>query len=145
MRTKLLQLLRTLEQEDAFRVEYTEYTEGFECEYAIVEFIEFPNFRLVINKITEKEKIPDNSIKAELKRMEADGLVMIGTQQGLKTAEPHGNAPQYDSFDFTCESVVLTTRGKSNWHYFLHQVKENPLSTILSIVAIIISIFAFFL
>jgi|SRR3989344_1983415 len=156
MRTKLIKLLRQLENESGFENEYSEFLEDYQCGYSVREYLDFPSYKFVIKKFNnghsvEEENglislISSNSITAELKRMEADGLIMIGVQEGIKYAHATSNrGPDFDDgIKFTCESIVLTTKGKSDWQYFLHKATENPVNTILSVVAIVISIIALF-
>lgn len=156
MRTKLIKLLRKLEKESGFKNEYTEFFEEYQCDYSVEEYLDFPSYKFVIKRFNDEHSIKkenglislisSNSITAELKRMEADGLVMIGTQEGIKYARTASNkGPDFDDgAKFTCESIVLTTKGKSGWRYFLHKATENPVTTILSTVAIVISIIALF-
>lgn len=157
MRNKLIKLLRELEQENGFKNEYSEYLEEYQCDYSVGEYLDFPDYRFVVKRFNDKHSmtkdngiispISSNGIKAEVKRMEGDGLLMIGVQEGIKNAYSSTNqGPDFDgNFKFTSESIVLTTKGKSSWRYFLHKATENPITTILSSVAIIISIIALFL
>ena len=86
MRSKLIKLLRCLEEESGF---YNKYADSFgepQCDYEVKEYIDFPNYWLVVRRYNEKYPLPkhnglqpitlDNGIKAELKRMEMDGLIM---------------------------------------------------------------------
>jgi hypothetical protein len=156
MRNRLIKLLRELETERHTKNEYLEYLEDFNVDYSIEEFLDFPNYGLIVNRYDKKYPIysndgndlisSDNAVKAELKRMEADGLVMIGIQKSLRYAyAPNNKAPDHDGFKAKTESVILTTKGKSEWRYFWHKATDNPVTTILSVSAIIISIIALFL
>ena len=157
MRNKLIKLLRCLEEESGFKNEYTEFFEQYGCDYSIEEYLDFPDYKFVIKRFNDKHSITkenglispisSNSIRAEIKRMEADGLVMIGTQEGIKYATTATNqGPDFDEgAKFTIESIVLTTKGKSSWRYFIHKATENPITTVLSSTAIIISIISLFL
>lgn len=157
MRDKLIELLRNLENESGFKNEYTEYFESYNSNYFIDERIDFPNYKLIIDRfnnqyINKKEdsglviSFPINSIMSELKRMESDGLIMIGVQEGVKYATSSDNkGPNFDEgTKFTCESIILTTQGKSARGYFIHKITENPVTTALSVVAVIISLIALF-
>ncbi len=157
MRTKLVKLLRKLEQESGFKNEYSEYFEEYQCDYSVEEYLDFPSYKFVIKRFNNEYSVvrenglvsltPSNSITAELKRMEADGLLMIGAQEGIKYAHTASNqGPDFDDgTKFTCESIVLTTKGKSGWRYFVHKATENPVTTTLSLLAIVISVIALFL
>lgn len=156
MRGKLLKLLRELELESGKKNGYFEYVEYFDSEYWVEEYLDFPNYGLVANLYDEKYPVylddgdtlvsSKHAVKAELKRMEADGLVMIGTQKGFKNMNAsHRHAPDHESVKFETECLVLTTKGKSVWRYFLHKATDNPVATGLSLIAIIISIISLFI
>lgn len=157
MRNKLIKLLRNLEEESGFENKYADSIGNPECDYEIQEYIDFPNYRLVTRRYNEMFSLPkhgnqqpivlDSGIKAELKRMEMDGLIMIGIQTGTKYAyTKDGRFPDYDEgTSFDLESIVLTTKGKSGFKYFMYKATENPLTTLMSLAAIIISIVALFL
>ena len=157
MRKKLIRLLRELENESGSKNEYSEFEEAFNCSYSIEEFLDFPDYRFVIKRFNDKHfttnengliySVSSNSILAELKRMEADNLVMIGVQSGRKYATAIGNGPDFnegEGMSVSTESVVLTTHGKSAWRYFVHTILENPFSNILAAVAIVVSVIALF-
>lgn len=154
MRNKLLQLLRKYDREVVFENEYSDAIGDEQLSYLVQEHIAFPNYRTIDRLFQEKylsasrhlvSASPSNSIKAELKRMESDGLVIIGSQEGTKYAYTAStNAPDYDEgVRFTTESVVLTTKGKSGWQYLLYQAQENPfnlIAIIISVVSLIVSV-----
>ena len=153
MRRKLIKLLRTLESKDEFRNEYVEFDEQFGCDYSIDEYLECPDYRFVISELNKNQSVdqnsergmfPGGSIKAELIRMEAEGLVMIGLQEGIKQAFGCATGPDFENLKFKTERVVLTTKGKSQWRYFFHKANENPVTTSLSLLAVLISIIALF-
>ena len=156
MRRKLITLLRQLENETGFKNEYSNFDESLMCAYAIEEYLDFPDYRFITTRYndahaTKKDGvislIPSNSILGELKRMEADGLVMIGAQNGRKYATAIDNGPDFnegEGMKFTIESVVLTTQGKSNWRYLVHTIFQNPFANALSVIAVIVSIIALF-
>jgi hypothetical protein len=79
--------------------------------------------------------------------MEMDGLIMIGTQKAIKYAHTNNRCgPDYnEGISFTSESIVLTTKGKSGLRYFIHKATENPVTTGISFVAIVISVISLFL
>lgn len=154
MRKKLLKLLRQLETESGFKSEYTDTDEGLDCDFAVEEYLDFPDFRFVIKRFNQENVVmrdgvivpyTTNSIRGELKRMEADGLLMIGTQEGLRWATPiRGSGPDIENSAFTTESIVLTTQGKNGWQYFIHEMFENPFTSIPAVIAIAISMIALF-
>lgn len=155
MRKKLLKLLRELETESGFKNEYFDTDEGLDCDFSVDEYLDFPDFRFVIKRFNEENVVmrdelvipyTSNSIRGELKRMEADGLVMIGTQEGKRWASvSRGNGPEIENASFTTESIVLTTQGKSGWQYTVHEFFENPFTSIPAVLALIISIVALFI
>ena len=146
-----------MEDESGLKNTYADYFGEHQCDYTVEEYIDFPNYRLVVRRYNEKYPLPthegqqpvvlDSSIKAELKRMEMDGLVIIDKQNAVKYAHTDSKCgPDYDEgANFISESIVLTTKGKSGWRYFVHKATENPITTVLSSVAIVISIIALFL
>ncbi|MDO8518126.1 MAG: hypothetical protein Q7S26_02445 [bacterium] len=151
MRNNLIQLLRAFDRESIFENEYNDSFGDEHYDYSVEEHIGFPNYRTIdrlyvaryLNHL--KSVAPSNSIKAELKRMEADGLVMIGTQKGVKYSYAgDGKGFDYDEgVSFTTESIVLTTKGQSGWRYFLYQAKENPFNVVaigISVIALIVSV-----
>lgn len=154
MRGKLIKLLRKLEEESGLNNTYSDFIGEYQCDYQVEEHLDFPNYRLVVRRYNEEYPLPkhkgqqpiylESSIKAELKRMEIDGLVMINQQDAVKYAYTQGNkGPDFDEGNsFVTESIVLTTKGKNGWRYFLHKATENPLTTLLSIVALLVSIAA---
>ncbi|MDP3057177.1 MAG: hypothetical protein Q8N37_01475 [bacterium] len=157
MRENLIKLLRHFEEESGFQNSYADNFGDLLCDYSVEEYLDFPNYRLITRRYNEKYPllkhrgqtpvILSNSIRAELKRMEMDGFLMISTQEAIKYAYADSKyGPDYDEgVSFTSESIILTTKGKSGWIYFLEDAKKNPFATLLSIAAIIISIFALFL
>ncbi|MDB4984426.1 MAG: hypothetical protein JWM20_605 [Patescibacteria group bacterium] len=148
MRRNLIKLLRKLEKESSYKNDYIEFIENYMCNYDVGELLNFPDYRYVIKKYNELYgETPENGIKAELKRMEADSLVMIEIQNAIKClTTKSGSGPDFDEgIEFKTESIILTTKGKSNWRYVLHMAMENPITTTLSFLAIIISIIALFI
>lgn len=154
MRKKLLTLLRELESQSGFRNEYTNLDDSLDCTYTMDEYINFPDFRFLLKHLNERNVVTrdgiiipfsTNSVTAELRRMEADGLIMIGTQTGIRYGSVFaGNGPEIENAAFTTESVVLSTQGKSRWRYFEHKFWENPVAATLSLIAIAISIITLF-
>ena len=155
MRHKLIKLLRDLEKESSFRNSYADELGQPEYDYEIVENMDFPNYRLIIRRYEKKYPLPrhkgqqpvraENSIKGELKRMQMDGLLIVDTQNAVKYAYDK-QGPDYDEgVTFVSESIILTTKGKSNWRYILYEATKNLITTIMSLIAIAISIIAIFL
>lgn len=155
MRTKLIKLLRSMENDSGFRSEYSEFDRSYQCDYSIVDdYLDFPNYKFVIKKFNDEHSttdkngvislVPENSIKAELKRMELDELITIGTQKGIKYAFAESNrGPDFDEgTEFTSESIVLTTKGKSRWKYFWYQAMENPFTLIALIFSFLSLLFS---
>lgn len=147
MRDKLIKLLRKIEKYDGFHNNFNEFNEFNEYQDTIDEYIDFPNYRFVIKEFYKKNPtnkngvlFSGNEVKAELKRMEADGLVMITIQGNLLYSDVHGR-----QIKGKVEGIILTTKGKSEWRYFWYKATENPITTTVSLTAIIISIIALFL
>jgi len=154
MRTKIIKLLRELENTNGFHNKYTEFTERYNCDYNYDEYVDFPNFKALTERYNDLHKTydgklliptPESKIRAEIVRMEADGLVMIGIQDGNYYGEPaiDGFGPE-EQGNAKVESIILTTKGKSEWSYFWHKAWENPVTSVLSVTALIISIIALF-
>jgi len=157
MRDKLIKILRQLENESGFKTEYVEFLQDYICNYFIEEYFDFPNYRFLIKRFNDQYSTrsesglilltSENAIRAELKRMELDDLVTIGVQKGIRQARPDGAAfsgPDYENVIVNSESIILTTKGKSKWQYFLYTAVSNPfnvIAIIISILALIISIF----
>src|SRR3989338_6463370 len=126
MRNRLIKLLRRLEEVSGFQNKYPDSFGEPQCDYDVEEHINLPNYRL-IRRLYDEEYLPpmrhgstvielttpENGIMAELKRMERDDLIIIGTQQATKYAYTNNtNEPDYDEgFVATSESIVLTTKG----------------------------------
>ncbi len=154
MRNRLIKLLKELEGSKISRSEYL-----FEIpeEYQSIseDPLVFPDYGFIIKKYDDKYPVysPDgifelswkNEIMFELKRMELDGLIVIGTQKTFPVIETkNGSSFSYDVTEELTESIVLTTKGKSGWEYFKNKATENPVTLILSLIAIIISIISLF-
>lgn len=145
MRKKILKLLRETEKKSGLKNIWQEYLESEEGNYKTTEHIDFPNYRYVAQAL-DNGSLHFNAVKSELKRMEKDGLVSIDIQDGYQYAERLDDLrglPEMEGEKKT-ESLILTTKGKSKWKYFLYQIVENPIaffSLIISITAILISIY----
>lgn len=155
MRNKLIKLLRNLEKESMYE---NNYADGFgeeQQDYEVKEHLKFPNYRLIIKRyhneypLSKKYsgQVPENKIRSELKRMEMDDLLMISTQEAIKYAYTDNQyEPDYnEGLVFTSESIILTTRGKSQYRYAMYKAKENPIAIIISIIALAVSIIPRFL
>jgi hypothetical protein len=151
MRSNLKKILKCLEEVKYHRNEYIDSKEDY-CEGTninIVEIIDFPNYRRIIDKYNEwfpqkKGLIADSKIRAELKRMELDRLITIDIQEGIFNATMDDNGPDYhDNTPFKTEAVILTTLGKSEYKYHLHKAKENLITLVFSSVALVISILSY--
>lgn len=153
MRKKIVNLLRLWEpQNGGYENQYSEYSSDYGCEYDVVEFLDYPNYQTIVKNLQKQYTFSEDDqaifsfrseVIAELKRMEVDQLILIETQKGHKTATTTSTRyPNFDDqmYEFTTESIILTTKGKSTWKYFLQKAKDNPVNLILSIIAIIISV-----
>lgn len=155
MKGKIIKLLRDFETRSGFINKYVDFDHTYQCDYSIEEYVDFPNYRTVITGFNEIYVVTNenglivpfssNSIRAELKRMETEGLIMIGVQEGRKYATTDDvSAPDFDEgTNFTSESIILTTKGKNRWDYFIYKAtEENPISTLISLFALVISVVA---
>lgn len=150
MRSKLIKLLRDLENESGFRNEYSKYSEVHNCSYEITESVDFPNFRLIGKEFNKRcpttygslVLYSDTAIRAELVRMESDGLVLLGTQKAIIQGMPRPSnaAPDIENAESTTERVILTTQGKNAFRYFLHKITKEPVLFLFSSTALTISI-----
>jgi len=149
--------MRRLEKEDGFTRKYRKSTEfdGRELMYHVEDYFDFPTYELLIERFNDEyPRRPEsglimqssgNGIKAEMRRMELDGLVMIGEQVGVSNGQGETNeGPDFENAEVKSESLILTTRGKSRWRYFWYKASDNPITTVFSCIAVIISIIALF-
>lgn len=157
MRNRILKILRALERQEGFKSKYRHAVEddGRDLGYMVEEYFDFPTYRFLVEKFNDEYlsqpkgglvvQSAANGIKAELRRMELDGLVMIGEQKGVRHAYGEtSESPDYENMETNSDSIILTTKGKSEWRYFLHKATENPVTTMLSLLAILISLISLF-
>jgi hypothetical protein len=154
MKSKLIHLLRELEERSGFKNNYEEYDQNYQADYSVEEYLNFPSFKTITKEFNDrysKKKnnlvvlFSESNVRAELKRMEREDLVIISTQEGLRYSTTRSNqAPDFDEpIKFTSESVILTDRGKNLLDYYIYKaVGGDPVTKLLSVVAIIISVFA---
>ena len=140
---------RDLERDILLRNDYEKPLYGNDVNQEVREFMAFPNYRFIIKKLTDINplQLSGNSIRAELKRMELDGLIAINIQKSQEydiiqdgdfSIHLRGTAREVDT-----ESVVLTTKGKSKLGYFLYQAEEQRFAVwalFISFVSLIISV-----
>lgn len=138
------------DQEHLLKYDYEKVLED-EVLHSVRLFLFFPNYRFIIDKFNSEydkdTKLPplfhDRAIRAELRRMEADKLITIGTQEVseycLKTNGDFSTILG-DGWKSKTESIILTTKGKSYWEYVRESARENPIPTGISIISLIISI-----
>jgi len=160
MRNKLIKLLQDVErrQDDNGRsIKFKEFIEFCDGDFEHTSYsIERPNYNYLLQEINTHEgantkkiggdcNYSKNAIVSELRRMQADGLVFIDTQTML--VENLTQPQEYVCTRHTEETqaITLTTRGKNRFRYALHQATENPVTLLLSIVAILISLIGFFI
>lgn len=149
--------LKEVDRDNLLKNEYTQFDEEYQCEYSVEEYLDFPDYRFVIKKINDlysagtgsnpPVNFPGRGIMAELKRMEIDGLVNIGTQEGtLYATTESSKGPNFDEgTKITRKSIILTTKGKSERGYLLYQLEEQRFAVwalIFSFISIIISLLA---
>ena len=124
MRKEILKLLIETETKNQFKLKnnWQEYFESENGGYSVIEYVDFPNYRYIIQSL-EKNKFGPNAVKAEIRRMEKDGLLSIEIQDNEQCAErlidSHG-VPEMNGNNKT-ECIILTTRGKNKWKYFLYK------------------------
>lgn len=149
--------LKEVDRDNLLKNEYTQFDEEYQCEYSVEEYLDFPDYRFVIKKINDLSSVdtgskppnifPGRGIMAELKRMEIDGLVNIGTQEGMLYATTESRmGPNFDEgTKVDRKSIILTTKGKSERGYLLYQLEEQRFAVwalIFSFISIIISLLA---
>lgn len=153
-----IEFLKEVDRDNLLKNVYTRYDEEYQCDYSVEEYLDFPDFRFVVKQFNDKYLVNKNGqpiliyssqgILAELKRMELDGLIDIGTQKGILYAVTKcKNAPNFDEgTKVTRKSIILTTKGKSDFGYLLYQLEEQRFAVwalALSFVSILISLASF--
>ena len=117
MRNKLLKLLRKIEG-NVFENNYSDCLGEPMFDYEVTEILHHPNYRTITNQYNTSCPLPkykghqpiilDSSLRPELKRMELDGLIYIGTQKGSKMATNNMSiVPDHDETTFITESITL--------------------------------------
>lgn len=152
-----IEFLKEINRDNLLKNEYTQYDEEYQCDYLIEEYLDFPDYRFIIKQFNNKYTISKNDkqsptfssqgILAELKRMELDGLIDIGTQEGVLYAVTESRrGPNFDEgTKVTRKSIILTTKGKSELKYLFYQLEEQRFAVwamVLSLISIIISLLA---
>jgi hypothetical protein len=136
MKSKLIHLLRDLEEKGNFKNNYQEYDQNYQADYSVEEYLDFPSFKTVTkefnNRYSKKKNnlvilFSESSIRAELKRMEREELVIISTQEGLRySTTPSNQAPDFDEpIKFTSESIILTDKGKNLLDYYIYKAEGS--------------------
>lgn len=142
------------DQEHLLKYDYDKFFDYEDSqEYRFVRvFLFFPNYKFIIDKfISEHDKdnkfeplFLDRAIKTELKRMEADNLIIISVQEVSEyVLEIKGDFSRIllgDGWKSKTESIILTTKGKNYLEHVWENARENPMPIGISIVSIIISI-----
>lgn len=148
---EFLEYQQNKNQEHLLKFDYEKHSEdkGYS---SVRSFLHFPNYRFLINEFNIEYKkgiqIPQPYITrlliAELKRMEADKLIMISTQEILEYIfETNGDFSINligRGWKSNTECITLTTKGKSYYKYVLENAFENPIPTVISIISLVISI-----
>lgn len=148
-----LEYYRNVDRNKLLKYDYEKFFEENENYCMVRAFLIFPNYGFIVKELSdyiEKNKmrnsISESSIKAELKRMESDGLVMIGTQtiqEYTYVVDGSFNHVLGKGWTTKTESIILTTLGRSKWRYFWHKTTENPFAVIailISLASLVISI-----
>lgn len=135
------------DRNNLLQYDYEKYFEEDETYNTVRVFLTFPNYKYIAEKINDENKKPikflEGYIKNELKRMEYDGLLTINEQPAQEyIVIENGDFSSHlgVSWKINTESITLTTKGISKWKYLIHKATENPIATITSVIAIIISI-----
>ncbi|MFZ2693733.1 MAG: hypothetical protein WAX85_00325 [Minisyncoccia bacterium] len=152
---EFLKFIKSSDRKNFIKNEYVEYNDEYQCYYSVEEYLDFPNYRFIVRELNNKYQDSTNNdatltysrngILAELKRMEADGLIMIDVQDGEVYATTSGTkGPDFeDGHKITCENIILTTKGKSGYEYLFYQIEEQRFAVfalILSVISISISL-----
>lgn len=142
---EIMEYYRDLERNKLIQNDCEKYSGEEESYYMAREFLVFPNYRFIIGKIDDGVT-PENSVRAELKRMESDNLIMIETQiahmQVVDIDSSFGVRFYGKSWEVNTESIILTTKGRNKLEYLKHELFENPITKIISITALIVSVIA---
>ena len=146
-----IEAYKARERDHLLHSDSKKFSEEAQSNITIRQYIKLPNFAYLINQVessySELDRKPyiASLVLSEFKRMETDGLIVIGTQSAQEFVIEDGTVKTFgDGWDAETESVVLTTRGKSWQEYFLNQIKEQWVAVaalILSFIAIIISLY----
>lgn len=151
-----IEFLKEVDRDNLLKNEYTQYNEEYECDYSVEEYLDFPNYRFIIKQFNNKYAVSkndqpaptfsDQGISAELKRMELDGYIDIGIQEGVlyATSESRRGTNFNKGTKVTRKSIVLTTKGKSRLEYLLYQLEEQRfavVAVVFSFISILISLF----
>jgi len=153
MRNNLIKLLRKTECESCFENIFHDRIGFSECDYEVMEHMTYPNYSVITKRYNEIYPLPKDKglqpitlsgyINSELKRMEMDGIIMIGIQRASKSAQTSNKCgPDHEEIVFKTESVILTTKGKSNFKYLIYKAADNPVVTIISFLALVVSVIA---
>lgn len=152
-----IEFLKEVDRDNLLKSEYTQYDEEYQCDYSVEEYLDFPDYRFIIKQFNNKYLVSKNGqpsptfssqgILAELKRMELDGLIDIGTQDGVLYAVTESRkGPDFDEGTKVArKSIILTTKGKSDLEYLRYQLKEQRFAVwalVLSFISILISLLA---
>jgi len=134
------------DRNNLLQYDYESLIEEDEAYHTVRAFLAFPNYGYILKNLNDSN-YSEGIIRTELRRMESDGLVIIGNQKVQEYILIQDGSFEYHlgtNWILDTESIILTTKGISKWRYFIHKATENPIATITSVVAIIISIIALF-
>lgn len=110
--------------------------------YDVVTYIHIPNTQYLL-KHKSIESASEGFIRAELRRMESDGLIIIGEQKAQRfVIESRGDFSWFtrgNGWVIDTDSIVLTTKGKNPIKHLARQL--NFWALIISIISLAISIY----
>lgn len=135
------------EERNRFLKYITDLVDEDRGHYEVISYVSTPNIYFLKDKLCD-ERTHEGLLRAELKRMESDRLILIGEQKAQQfVIDSRGDFSRYtrgDGWFIDTDSIVLTTKGKSKLRYFLYQIQEQSLAAIaivISIASLIISVY----
>lgn len=110
--------------------------------YDVATYIHIPNSQYILEQ-KSREGVSEGLVRAELRRMESDGLIIIGEQKAQRfVIENRGDLSWFtrgEGWNIDTDSIVLTTKGKNPVKYLFQQL--NFWALIISIISLGISMY----
>jgi hypothetical protein len=134
------------DRNNLLQYDYESFIEEDEAYHMVRAFLAFPNYGCILKNLNDSN-YSEGIIRTELRRMESDGLVIIGNQKVQEYILIENGDFSYNlgaNWVADTESIILTTKGISKWRYFIYKANENPVYLVISSIALIISIIALF-